>query len=199
MKEDTLRGARVRASTIGFIVVAILISVAHALSQDRDNGQSFGKDRKIMHLLRILRDEQLRQVEPERVIEAIEQIGDLKSIAAIDDLAQLLTFGRNVEPETMGDVIVGEHFITTFARYPAARALFRIGKPALPALIKVIAAEETGSPASENATYTVTQIFRDAPSDGVEYLRSAAGKASSNQEVQRLSVAAEKLKGFLQQ
>lgn len=170
-------------------MVAILISAEQALSQRTD--QSTGKDRETIELLKVLRNDQLRQREPDRVIKAVEQVGELKSIAAIHDLVKLLTFTRNIQEERAGDVIVGEHFITTFARYPAARALFRIGKPALPALIEVIKTEETGSLESENATYTVTQIFRDVPSDGVEYLRHAAATASSAREVERLSVAAD--------
>jgi hypothetical protein len=179
-------------------VLTLLISVGQPLSRHKQ--QSAAEGQESMQSLTILRDEQLRVREPERVIKAIEQLGQMKSIAAIDDLVQLLTFKQSFPWENRNLGMVEEdHPITPLSRYPAAGALFQIGRPALPVLIKVVEAEETGSLASENAIYTVTQIFRDSPAGGVEYLRDAAAKASSAQAARRLSGAADRVKRFHQQ
>lgn len=187
---------RARMSISVLTLVALLVWVGQALSQ---HSREAAKNQDSAQLITVLRDEQLRKREPELVAKAIERLGDIKSVEAIDDLVHLLTFIRNIQPERVGDVIVGEHFITTFGRYPAAGALFRIGKASLPALIEVVETEQADSLAGENAIYTVTQIFRDAPLEGVEYLRDAAAKASSTQAAQRLSDAAKKMKRLLQQ
>jgi hypothetical protein len=69
--------------------------------------------------------------------------------------------------------------IGTDRRYPATGALFQIGRPALPALIKVIETHESSSLESENAIYTVEGIFREALAEGTKYLREAAVRALS--------------------
>ena len=178
-------------------LLALLVLVGQPLAQHQ--GQSPGVDEERAQLLTLLRDEQLREHEPERVAKAIERIGDLRSVDDIEDLIKLLTFSRNIQKEIIGDTIVGEHFITPFARYPAAGALFRIGKPSLPGLMGVIRTEDTASLASENALYTLMQIFRDAPSQGVEYLKEAATGEPSPEAARGLSIAAEKMKRFVHQ
>lgn len=188
---------QLRISIAALSVLTLLISVGQVLSQDKQ--PSMSKNQEGVQLLNILHDEELRVREPERFTKAIERLGEIKSVESIEDLVQLLTFRRNIEPERIGDVIVGERYISPVNYYPAVGALFSIGKSSVPALTKVIEKEEIGSLASKNAIYTVTQIFRDTPSEGVEYLREAATKTASSQAAQRLSYASEKLKRFLQQ
>lgn len=198
MRKNMVLTIQARIPITAMIALALLISMGQTLAQYKQ--QSTGEGQESMQLLTILRDEQIREREPERVIKAIEHLGQMKSIAAIDDLVQLLTFKQSFPWKNRNlDIVEEDHPITPLSRYPAAGALFQIGKPALPALIKVIETEETGSLAGENAIYTVTQIFRDSPTKGVEYLRDAAANASSPQAARRLSGAAARVKRFHQQ
>lgn len=197
MKKNIGLTTQARKLITALLALALLISVGQILAQHKQ--QSTSEDQESMQLLTILRDKQIQEREPERVAKVIERLGEIKSVEAIDDLVQHLTFSRNIQQEKIGDVVVGERFITLFGRYPAAGALFQIGKPALPALIKVIGAEETGSLAGENAIHTVTQIFRDSPAEGVSYLKDAAANASTAQAARRLSDAAERVRRFHQQ
>jgi hypothetical protein len=187
--------ARILISVLS--IFTLLISAGQVLSQD--NQPPMNKNQEGVQLLNILRDREIRIREPERFVKAIERLGEIKSVASIQDLVQLLTFRHSIEPERIGDVIVAEHYVSPFNHYPAAGALVSIGKPSVPALTEVIEKEEMGSLASKNAIYAVRLIFRDAPAEGVEQLREAATKAASSQASQQLFQASEKLKRFLQQ
>src|SRR5262249_47460481 len=129
--------------------------------------------------------------DPDRLVRAIERLGELQAVAVAHDLAQLLTFRQTFYWEKNPKISEG-NYTSPLSRYPAAGALFMIGKASLPALIKVIEMEKSGSFASENALYTIGQLFRDAPPEGVEYLTEAAAAASSPQAANRISKAAEK-------
>lgn len=187
------------------LCVLLLTSTASALCeaasvpnpQSLDTSQTQSPTSEGEQLLMILRDEQLQKSDPDRVTKAIRRLGDIREVAAIDDLIKLLTF-KHIYAWEMERAIVRIHPISTDDRYPAVGALFVIGKPSLPALERVIETEEPGSLASENAVYTVTQIFRDAPSDGIEYLKEAAANASSPDAANRLSKAVEKIRKLQQ-
>lgn len=140
--------------------------------------------KEVKELLTTIRDEQLRQNNPERVIQAITQLGERRGVEASDDLTQLLTFKRSLESDVTQ---IRSHFDDL---YPARSALFLIGKPSLPALIKAIESHESDSLASENAINTIMAIYQDSPSEGVEHLREAS-KSSSPEGSQRLLKAAE--------
>ena len=73
-------------------------------------------------------------------------------------------------------------------RFPAVNALYLIGKPALPALVKVIENFDEQDLMSRNARYTMVVIFSGKLSEGVEYVTQAASKSSSALGSQRLSV-----------
>lgn len=151
---------------------------------------------EVKALLALVRNEQLRENEPKRVVQAIKRLGELRSTEAISDLTKLLAFRQTLEWEDSlgpnGESTVEIHPIAPSERYPAARALIDIGRPGLPALVEVIETQQTGSITSENALYTVMQIFREKPTEAVAYLTQAAAKASSSQSGQRLSYAADK-------
>jgi hypothetical protein len=190
---------RIQVRSIITALVALALLSLGAEGTSKLKLQSNGENQEQAELLTILRDEHLREHQPERVAKAIERLGEMKSVGAVDQLVQLLTFRRTFPWENNNlDVIQEDHPVTPLGRYPAAGALFQIGKPALPALIKVIETEETGSLAGENAIYTVTQIFRDSPARWAEYLKDAATRASSPQAARRLSGAAKKVKRFHQ-
>lgn len=143
------------------------VSTLHQQTENDSSGSSMSEE--VKQLLTIVRDQQLRESDNERVVIAIKRLGEMKATPAIDDLVQLLTL-RRVLGGTMktGGAVVYFTPESVFGRYPATQALYWIGKPSLPALIKVIGAEEGGSLASENAIHTVAQIFGDAPSQGVK-------------------------------
>lgn len=145
-------------------------------------------------LLTVIRDEWMIQNEPDRVLQAIKRLGELKSTEAINDLTRLLTFRRTFEWEgtERAEMMEGIHLITPGERYPAVGALFEIGKPSLPALIEVIKTHDSNSLEGSNAWRAVMIIFRDTPSSAVEYLRKAGAKASSPEARRRLSYAVDK-------
>lgn len=152
------------------------------------------EDQRESQLLAIVIDKKARENEPERLIRAIERLGEMRSEAAIPFLIQLLTFKRTLSWESKNvevDIVDTEHPVTITGRYPAAGALFMIGKPSLPSLVGVIEEQDSDAVSSVNALYTIRQIFRDSPSEVGGFLRSAAAKASSTAKSERLIHAAE--------
>lgn len=168
------------------------------LDQRTTESNSQPVDGETRQLLTILRDEQLREREPSKVVEAIKRLGEMRSAPAIVDLTRLLTFKQTFEWESQNDDVVVEiQPIHTGNRYPATSALSQIGKPALPELVKVIETQEPGSLAAENAIYTIAQIFREDPQNGIQYMKEAVFKAPSPDSEQRLLQAAEKIEKSL--
>ena len=111
----------------------------------------------------------------------------MKAVSAIDDLIQVLTF----IPVSRHENLSGINIITEAdKRFSAMGALFLIGKPALPALIKVVEDFDEQDQMSKNAAFTIFVIFRGKLSDGVEYVNNAASKSSAK-GYQRLSNLAE--------
>jgi hypothetical protein len=150
--------------------------------------------RELQTLLATIRDSHLREREPEKVTKAIERLGQMRAAEAVEDLAQLLTFEGRFEwqrAQTRPGVL--SHLAPDDSLYPATTALFQIGEPALPALVKVLEAHETNSLESTNATTTIKLIFRERPWDGVAYLREAASKSATPAGAQRLYEAAARL------
>ena len=145
--------------------VLLLASIAQILTAKLEGygqvtqGQS--RDEEIAQLIAIIRNSQLRIEDPEKVVEAINKLGEMKAVSAVDDLAQILSF-RLV---SQGERLTG---ITTEAdqRFPAVSALYLIGKPALPALVKVIENFDEQDLMSRNARHTMVSIFREKLSGG---------------------------------
>jgi hypothetical protein len=185
-----------------YILASVLLGAISPLEKEASSmikTQSEGGRQEVGSLLAVLRDAEVREHEPERLISAIERVGEARVQAAIPYLIELISFKRSFYWENKDPRIrEEEHPVTVLSRYPAAGALFMIGKPSLPALVKVIQGEEVGAVASENALYTVSQIFRDEPSEGVEYLKSAATRALIAGAAQKLLYAAHKLEESIQ-
>lgn len=151
-------------------------------------------NQEVSELLGVLRDEKLRQREPDRVVEAIRKLGEIKSVAAIDDLVGLLTFKRTFQWESKSDTTIIEiQPITPANRYPAVGALTEIGNAALPALVRVLETHETGSLESQNALFVVGNVFREQPMEAVTYLREAASKSQTPLASERLVTAANRV------
>lgn len=160
-------------------------------TQFGDESRRQASNEEVERLLTIVRDERLRQSEPDRVAQAIKRLGELKSTGAINDLIRLLIFKRTFEWEAC-DMINEIHLTTASERYPAVGALIEIGKPSLPALIDVIGAHDSNSLESRNAWEAVMIVFRDTPTRAVTLLRKAAAKSPSPQSAQRVSYAGDK-------
>jgi hypothetical protein len=153
-------------------------------------------DQEIARLLKIIRNEQLRIEDPEKVGAAIATLGELRAEAAVDDLIKLITFKRTFPQDNVPNGIIVEfHTILRDGRYPAVGSLFAIGKPSLLPLVNLISDYDSKSLESVNALTAVMLIFREEPQAGVQYLKDAAEKASYPLQRQRLLSAAEKAKG----
>ena len=155
-------------------------------------GQS--RDEEIAQLIAIIRNSQLRIEDTEKVVEAFNKLGEMKAAPAVDDLAQLLSF-RLV---SQGERLTG---ITTEAdqRFPAVSALYLIGKPALPALVKIIENFDEQDLMGRNARYVMVSIFCEKLSHGVEYVNQAASKSSSALGSQRLSILAREMNRIIRE
>lgn len=195
MRQEVVLTMRIRSSVrlVTFLVVLAVAGLAVGVES-----QTGGQDRRVSELLTLLRDEQLRTSEPKRVIEAIDRLGEMKAIEAIDDLIELLTFEKIFEwekniPRDFHVDLIG---IDLLDRYPATVALFRIGKPALPALLKVIERSEVGTLENNLAIRTVMMTFGDDPKNGVTFFREAAERTLSPDKARRLLEAAARLEGW---
>jgi hypothetical protein len=177
-----------------FIACFFLVEIQGVIA---DTGvQSSDQGKKVQELLSVLRDENLRERSQQEVVKAINKLGELRSREAIDDLVSLLSFKQTfmLEEEAKSKGIIERiHVITPDTRYPAIGALICIGKPALSSLINVVQSQEEGTLESENAIYSITEIFRADFLEGVDYMRQAASQASSIQSQQRLQKLVAKL------
>ncbi len=138
----------------------------------------------IESLRRTLEDPELIERDPDRLAKAIRRAGSLRLVETIPDLINLLGFRYKFRWEREG----GPQVIrpTSTSRYPAAEALIEIGKPALPALVDVVATHDFNTIQSERARYAIREIFRYEPSNAKEFLKDAAAKASTSEAKQRL-------------
>jgi hypothetical protein len=177
-------------------VLAVCIVLAIGMKGMATQAQDPYTDQEIARLLKIIRNEQLRIEDPEKVGAAITTLGELQATAAVEDLIKLITFRRTFPQDDRPNGVISEfHTITRSGRYPAVGSLFEIGKPSLLPLVKLIADNDAKSLESVNALTAVMLIFREEPGAGVQYLKDAAEKTSSPLESQRLLSAAEKAKG----
>jgi hypothetical protein len=118
-------------------------------------------------------------------IAALEILGHEHATGYIPQIVNFLTFRRKFYWE-------GTRFnmrpVTELDHYPAAMALFEMGKPALPALLAVATEEKPDSLKFNNAVSTIMLIHRDRSSGGVHFLRQAA--LNQNDQERRSSLDA---------
>jgi hypothetical protein len=186
----------------------ILLAIAwigHARQSAQETPQSVEREK----LLATIRDPGLRESDPDRVIQAIQRLGMMKDTEAIDDLIPLLTFRRlypeDKDPSLARDV---EGSRSSARRFPAIEALALIGRPALPAVVRVLETSDPESSESRCALEVVRYIFLQVTEpdtqhpaeaflrprrEAVRFLRQAASEASSTEAEERLRLAAERL------
>ncbi len=162
-------------------------SVVHERKEDEER-----------RLLAIIRDKEAQESDRERCVQAIERLGEIRSITAVDDLINLITFKSTLRSEENPSPIVidREHPVTPLSLYPAAGALFYIGKPALPALLRLIETSDPESLASQNAVYTLMAVFREDPKAGVLYLQNAGNNAQTPEASKRFLRAVERARSL---
>lgn len=170
-------------------------SQSTAQTTTAQNAGSPAGDRKeeVRKLLATLRDVDLRKNHPDQVITAIRRLGELRASEAIDDLIELLTFSPLFPGEVAGPD--GQPVVEfQLNRYPATGALFQIGRPALPALLRVIELNRLDSLKGQNAMDSIQNIFRDDLAEGVKYLENAAEASLNEYSAQDLRQAAARLR-----
>lgn len=167
-----------------------------------------GKDK----LLATLRDTSLQKSNPELLIAAIQRLGMMKDTGAIDDLIPLLTFRRLYPEDKDPHAPIDRDWVADAPhRFPAIEALSLIGRPSLPALVRVIGAADPESLESRCALETIRWVFgltyTPDPNDtgdpsrrelraAAKYLAETAKEASSPEAEERLRLAGEKLENW---
>jgi len=149
---------------------------------------------KVEEALAILRDTNLLKSDPDPVMKAMSDLGQLRDPAAIEDLVKLLAFRIRAPWEKDPNRAVD--FSMPRSRgmiYPAVNALVEIGPRSLPALMKVIETHEPDSLETRNAMEAIVVLSRYERPGYVQKLKDAAASASSVETVQRLLKAAETL------
>jgi hypothetical protein len=176
-----------------WLLVVIFVATLCGFSTMQAQGSCDLQSDEVKPLIRVLRDKELQEKDPDRVRQAIVQLGYRGCAAAADDLAVLLTFQYRFDWE---GTMVRLHPIFTASRYPATGALAQIGEASLPALVKVIEENPPNSLMTRNAIYTVKSIFRDHPEKAESYLTNAAENAVTPESQSRLRQAAAALPGI---
>ncbi len=179
------------------LVLCMLVGLGApcAIAQAGDQKEPACRREEISKLVATLHDTSLQETDPERVVDAIQRLGDLRAVEAVDDLAAMLTFRRwfpwEKDPTLPKDV---NFMRLTWARYPAISALALIGPPAVPALMRVIESHEPNSLETENAMELLKTLSRYDRPAYVRKVEEAAEKASSPEAADRLRKAAKVLR-----
>lgn len=173
----------------------MLVCVACSASQAQDDERKVSREAEINKLIAIIRDARMQETNPDRIVQAIQRLGEMKATEAVGDLAKLLTFRRWFlwEKDPSQPKIGEGGGPTDRDRYPATLALILIGAPSLPAVIKVIEAHEADSLETRNAMEVIIILSRYKRPEYVACLKNAAGVATSAQAAERLRRAAEAL------
>jgi hypothetical protein len=124
-REFVRLGAWWNSGVPSLIAVLLLLAMPTVC---KTNGQSDASDREEESLIAVLKDGRIQDEERERLEKAINRLGELRSTAAINNLVDLLTFRSTTQKDTF------DHDTSPLGRYPAAGALYHIGRPALGAL-----------------------------------------------------------------
>lgn len=120
------------------------------------------------------------QLEPACILSAMRQLGDRKDVSAVPTLLTYLDFRQPVTRD------YGFHLTS---RYPVETALFQIGKPAVPALLQVLATADPQSVAAATAVSSLMLIYRDSLTGAVALLREQADRTSDTETAMRFEAA----------
>ncbi len=133
-------------------------------------------------------------LDPGCVVYSMQQLGAEHFAAAADVLATYLDFQTpgTEKVDSPGTVyripVLGD-------RYPAATALFEIGMPASPSVVRVIASSASSDLLRKNAMDVLFAVHRENLANGARALNDASRSASDNETAARLLLAAREFAG----
>ena len=127
-------------------------------------------------LISVVSDDKLLATNPDRVIEAIRELGDLKALKAAPALAERLDLRDNDLPRT--------YLPTPLQIFPAMGALAKIGEMAIPSIVDAVAQRDR------------SQLFVNNAIDTIWYIQGK--RLSNNDEIKAFQAAAEKRKSLSQ-
>jgi len=128
------------------------------------------------------------------IVNAINQLGEKRYAPAADTLTTYLDF-RMPGTENKGHEIFIVRIPALGDKYPAATALFEIGKAASPSLVRAIADSSTPELLRDNAVEVLFDVYRENLADAVSVLNRASRSASDAASSMRLWDAARKEAG----
>jgi len=162
------------------LAIAVVLSPAWSVAQTESCAIDEATAKEAVAFLEAAKGD--NGVPPECVIGAIGKLRDQRSKEVIDLLTGYIDYGR---PR--------EHRISRGAnaeQYPATSELFAIGRPVLPALVRVLVRTEVSQVARDNAVRTIMMIYRDDPPSGIHFLVSEAAQLHDRGDASMLRQAA---------
>jgi hypothetical protein len=125
-------------------------------------------------LISFLGEQRTARSNPECIEQAIETLGAHRVIDAAAILTDFLDFPEplSLDQESARMLVASSHFRN---RYKATDALFHIGEPAVPSLIRIIQDPISSPIKLKNALQAYVDIRREAPNAAVRNLRSIIG------------------------
>jgi hypothetical protein len=190
-----MNGARVTLLLLGVLCCPLF-------SQDAAKPTESARTMRIRERLEVLRDPKVRESDPKRLVESMQELGALKATEGINDIVSLIALRQTFEWEhlTHGGIAYKQvpRAVGVTEFYPATGALVAIGGPAAPTLVNVIARRSADSLESVIAHNTIMLIFRDDTKQAIKTLKKAAARASSEEAATRLVRAVQKAERYLQ-
>lgn len=189
--------ARVIRSLLATALLLCSVSYTHGactsvVVEQNDDAYPQMAAKKADYALTVLSDREYLAHDPECVKAAMLYLGMRHIEKAIPMLISLLTYRQG--PPDPRDVNHQEsqfgHLVTRDEQYPAINGLYAMGKPAIPALVQVLASKDIGSIDSKNALYAFMNIYRGNAGDGIHILERAAERQTDSLHAARLRRAA---------
>lgn len=137
-------------------------------------------------LVEFLADKDVLTKDPDCAAVALQLLGHQHAQDHISEIVKFLTFRRKFYWEGTG---FNMRPVAEIDHYPAATALFEIGKPALPMLLSVVAEGPPDSLKFRNAVNTIMLIHREQFPAGMRFLRRAAVRETDTMRSTNLNAA----------
>jgi len=148
--------------------------------EQNDNADPAIGAKKADYAMAVISDAGYLARDKECVRSAMMYLGSAHVEKAIPRLIALLGYHQEPRPG---------HMPRADDEYPSIAALFRMGKPAVPALIEVIAAKDNDTIEGKNALYALMSVYREDPSEGIRALKKATQRHADSLSVSRLRQA----------
>jgi hypothetical protein len=159
---------------VKYLIILFILTFAATLSAECAHWNSQTDTPPAQELAAFLEQKDVLANQPDCAIAALEILGHEHATGYIPQIVNFLTFKQKFYWEGTGFNI---RPVTELGHYPAAMALFEIGKPALPALLAVATDEKPDSLKFNNAVSTIMLIHRDRSSGGVHFLAPDGAKS----------------------